>query len=213
MVAQSGKDLLVKVDMTGGGQFETIAGLRATRVSFNAESVDVTSLESQGGWRELLSGAGVKSAAISGSGVFKDQGTDERARQLFFDGETPGFQVIIPDFGIVEGPFQVTSIEYAGTHNGEATYELALAYSRERKSFGKEINQHQAIAFKLADMAVKIENARMMVYRAAWLKDQGMDYAQAAAMAKLYASEVAMSKQFRCMAVMVSLRNSMWSDL
>lgn len=127
MAAQNGKDLLVKVDMNGTGQFETIAGLRATRVSFNAESVDVTSLESQGGWRELLSGAGVKSAAISGSGVFKDEATDERARQLFFDGETPAFQVIIPDFGIVEGPFQVSSIEYAGTQNGEATYELSLA--------------------------------------------------------------------------------------
>jgi len=127
MGAQNGKDLLVKVDMTGSGQYETIAGLRATRVSFNAESVDVTSLESQGGWRELLSGAGVRSASISGSGVFRDAGTDERARQLFFDGETPGFQVIIPDFGIVEGPFQVTSIEYSGTHNGEATYELAMA--------------------------------------------------------------------------------------
>lgn len=127
MTAQNGKDLLVKVDMNGSGQFETIAGLRATRISFNAESVDVTSLESQGGWRELLSGAGVKSAAISGSGVFKDATTDERARQLFFDGETPDFQVIIPDFGIVEGAFQVTSIEYAGTHNGEATYELAMS--------------------------------------------------------------------------------------
>ncbi|MAC81251.1 MAG: phage major tail protein, TP901-1 family [Rhodobacteraceae bacterium] len=127
MVAQNGKDLLVKVDMTGGGQFETLAGLRATRISFNAESVDVTSLESQGGWRELLSGAGVKSAAISGSGVFKDATTDERARQIFFDGTTPSFQVIIPDFGIVEGAFQVTSIEYAGTHDGEATYELAMA--------------------------------------------------------------------------------------
>lgn len=127
MGAQNGKDLLVKVDMTGGGQFETIAGLRATRVSFNSESVDVTSLESQGGWRELLAGAGVKSAAISGSGVFRDAGTDERARQLFFDGETPEFQVIIPDFGIVEGRFQVTAVEYAGSHNGEATYELALA--------------------------------------------------------------------------------------
>lgn len=127
MAAQNGKDLLVKVEMNGSGQFETIAGLRATRVSFNAESVDVTSLESQGGWRELLSGAGVKSAAISGSGVFKDAGTDERARQLFFDGETPGFQVIIPDFGIVEGPFQVTGIEYAGSHNGEATYEMSMA--------------------------------------------------------------------------------------
>ncbi|WP_204114646.1 phage major tail protein, TP901-1 family [Shimia biformata] len=127
MGAQYGKDLLIKVDLTGDGQFQTIAGLRATRVSFNAESVDVTSLESQGGWRELLSGAGVRSAAISGSGVFKDEDTDERARQIFFDGETPDFQVIIPDFGTVEGPFQVTAIEYAGSHNGEATYELALA--------------------------------------------------------------------------------------
>lgn len=127
MAAQNGKDLLIKIDLTGAGQFETVAGLRATRISFNAESVDVTSLESQGGWRELLSGAGVKSAAISGSGVFKDDATDERARQIFFDGETPNFQVIIPEFGTVEGPFQVTSIEYAGSHNGEATYELALS--------------------------------------------------------------------------------------
>lgn len=127
MGAQNGKDLLIKLDMTGDGQFETIAGLRATRISFNAESIDVTSLESQGGWRELLGGAGVKSASISGSGVFKDATTDERARQIFFDAEVPGFQVIIPDFGIVEGPFQVTSIEYAGTHNGEATYELSMA--------------------------------------------------------------------------------------
>lgn len=127
MGAQNGKDLLVKVDMTSDGQFETIAGLRATRVSFNAETVDVTSLESQGGWRELLAGAGVRSCSISGSGVFKDEGTDERARQLFFDGQTPEFQVIIPDFGIVEGAFQVTSIEYSGSHNGEATYELSLA--------------------------------------------------------------------------------------
>ena len=127
MVAQNGKDLLVKIDMTGSGSFETVAGLRATRISFNAESVDVTSLDSTGGWRELLAGAGVKTASISGSGVFKDEATDERARQIFFDGETPDFQVIIPDFGTVEGPFQITSVEYAGNHDGEATYELSLA--------------------------------------------------------------------------------------
>ena len=101
--------------------------MRATRVSFNAETVDVTSLESQGGWRELLSGAGVRSANISGSGVFKDEDTDERARQIFFDGETPNFQVIVPEFGIIEGPFQVSALEYSGNHNGEATYELSLA--------------------------------------------------------------------------------------
>ena len=127
MAVQSGKDLLVKLDLTGGGQFETIAGLRATRISFNAGTVDVTSLESIGGWRELLGGAGVRSASISGSGVFRDANTDERARQIFFDGETPDFQVIIPDFGTMQGPFQITAIEYAGSHNGEATYELSLA--------------------------------------------------------------------------------------
>jgi TP901-1 family phage major tail protein len=127
MAVQSGKDLLLKVDLTGDGQFETVAGLRATRISFNAETVDVTSLESAGGWRELLAGAGVRSAQVSGAGVFRDAGTDERARQIFFDGEMPAFQVILPDFGVVEGPFQITAIEYAGSFNGEATYELSLA--------------------------------------------------------------------------------------
>jgi TP901-1 family phage major tail protein len=127
MVAQNGKDLLIKLDLTGGGTFTTIAGLRATRISFNAETVDVTSLESQGGWRELLSGAGVRSASVSGSGVFVDANTDDRARQIFFAGTVEAFQVIIPDFGIVEGPFQITAIEYAGSYNGEATYELSLA--------------------------------------------------------------------------------------
>jgi TP901-1 family phage major tail protein len=127
MAVQAGKDLLIKIDQTGDGQFETIAGLRATRISFNAETVDVTSLESAGGWRELLAGAGVKSASISGSGVFRDANTDERARQIFFDGEIPSFQVVIPDFGTVEGTFQISSLEYAGSHNGEATYEVTLA--------------------------------------------------------------------------------------
>lgn len=113
MGAQNGKDLLIKVDVDGSGTFETLAGLRATRISFNAEAVDVTSLESDGGWRELLAGAGVRSVAISGAGVFKDASTDERARQIFFDSQTPAFQV--------------TGLEYAGSHNGEATYELSLA--------------------------------------------------------------------------------------
>ncbi|MFO1175467.1 MAG: phage major tail protein, TP901-1 family [Paracoccaceae bacterium] len=127
MAAQNGKDLLIKLDLTGGGTFTTVAGLRATKISFNAETVDVTSLESQGGWRELLGGAGVRSANVSGSGVFVDAATDDRARQIFFQGTVEQFQVIIPSFGIVEGPFQLTSIEYAGSYNGEATYELSLA--------------------------------------------------------------------------------------
>jgi TP901-1 family phage major tail protein len=131
MVAQNGKDLLIKIDMTGDGLFETAAGLRATRITFNAETVDVTSLDSTGGWREVLGGAGVKTASISGSGVFKDESTDERVREIFFDGETPDFQVIVPDFGTIEGPFLVSSIEYSGAHNGEATYEMSLTSAGE----------------------------------------------------------------------------------
>lgn len=71
-------------------------------------------------------------------------------------------------------------------------YELALAYSKERSAFGKEISKHQAIAFKLADMATEIEAARLLCLKAAWLKDQGEDYATASSLAKLYASQVAM---------------------
>jgi TP901-1 family phage major tail protein len=113
--------------MNGEGLFETVAGLRATRINLNAASVEVTSLDSAGGWRELLAGAGVKTASISGSGIFKDQATDERARAIFFDGLMPAFQIIVPDFGTLEGPFQITSISYAGNHDGEATYEIALS--------------------------------------------------------------------------------------
>ncbi len=71
-------------------------------------------------------------------------------------------------------------------------YDLALAYSHERKTFGKPINNHQAIQFKLADMEVEIEAARLLTYKAAWTKDQGLPYGKEAAMAKLHTSEVAM---------------------
>ena len=126
MAVQNGKDLLIKVDINNTGSFQTMAGLRATRISLNAESVDVTSLESAG-WRELLAGAGVKAASVSGSGVFRDQATDARAQQIFFNGEVPSFQVIVPSFGVIQGLFQITAIEYSGTYNGEATYDMTLA--------------------------------------------------------------------------------------
>jgi alkylation response protein AidB-like acyl-CoA dehydrogenase len=74
----------------------------------------------------------------------------------------------------------------------QGAYELAVQYSQERTAFGKPISKHQAIAFKLADMATEIEAARLLVYRSAWMKDNGMDYSAASSMAKLFASEVAM---------------------
>ena len=64
---------------------------------------------------------------ITGSGVVRDENTDERGGQVFFNGEIPDFQVVIPRFGVIEGPFQITSIEYSGSHNDEASYEMAMA--------------------------------------------------------------------------------------
>ncbi|MEM7270529.1 MAG: phage major tail protein, TP901-1 family [Pseudomonadota bacterium] len=127
MTAQKGKDLLIKVDASGGGVFETVAGLRASRISFNAETVDATTADSAGRWRELLTGAGARSAAVSGSGVFKDAASDELVRGAFFTGTALDAQIIVPDFGTIEGAFEITSLEYAGDHDGEASFELALA--------------------------------------------------------------------------------------
>ncbi len=126
MAAQKGKDLLLKVDSTGAGVFATVAGLRTRQMMFNAETVDVTHAESAGQWRELLAGAGVKTSRVSGSGVFKDQASDELIRSYVFAGTISNWQVVVPDFGTVEGPFQITSLEFSGRHDGEVTFDLAL---------------------------------------------------------------------------------------
>ena len=126
MSAQRGKDLLLKVDTTGSGSFATVAGLRARSLAFNAATVDITHAESTDQWRELLAGAGAKSARISGSGIFKDATSDETARALFFAGTIRNWQVVIPDFGTVAGAFQITALEYSGGHDNELTFELAL---------------------------------------------------------------------------------------
>lgn len=125
MAAQKGKDLLVKID-DGAGVFVTVAGLRSRQIRFNAETVDVTHAESAGRWRELLAGAGVKRCAVSGAGVFRDEASDLMMRQAFFDGTLKAFQITVPDFGRLEGAFQITALDFAGTHNGEVTYDVAL---------------------------------------------------------------------------------------
>ena len=125
MSAQKGKDLLVKIS-DGAGGFTTVAGLRTRRLSFNAETVDVTNAESANRWRELLDGAGVKRASVSGRGLFKDAASDALMRQTFFDGTIVAYQIVIPDFGTVQGAFQLTSLEFAGEHNGEVTYDMSL---------------------------------------------------------------------------------------
>lgn len=125
MSAQKGKDLLLKA-ADGQGVFVTVAGLRARQIAFNAETVDVTHSESAGRWRELLQGAGMRRAAISGSGIFKDADSDALVRQAFFDGAIRDWQVVVPDFGLIQGPFQLTSLEYRGEHAAEVTFDLSL---------------------------------------------------------------------------------------
>ena len=124
MSAQKGKDLLLKIH--DGTSFVTVAGLRARRIAFNAQTVDASDTESVGRWRELLEGAGLKRAALSGSGIFKDAQSDALIRQTFFDGSTPDWQVFIPDFGTLEGPFQIAALEYAGEHDGELTFQMTV---------------------------------------------------------------------------------------
>lgn len=128
MALQKGRDVLIKIGDGGAPEtFTTVAGVRAKTVSLNARTVDGTSGESPEAWRELIAGAGVKSASVSGAGVFKDAASDASLRAAFFAQSARSFQLVIPDFGILEGPFLVEALDYAGDHDGEATFALTLA--------------------------------------------------------------------------------------
>ncbi len=132
MAAQRGKDILLKVGDGGAPEaFHTVAGLRARTISLNARSVDATDSDSVGRWRELLGGAGVKSCSVSGAGVFRDAPADAEVREAFFAQEARRWRLIVPDFGVLEGPFLVAALEYAGDHDGEATYALTLSSAGE----------------------------------------------------------------------------------
>lgn len=126
MPAQKAKDLLLKVDADGAGSFTTVAGLRTRTLAIAAETVDITHSESVGRWRELLEGAGARNARLSGAGIFKDAASDAIVRSYVFNGTIRRWQAVIPDFGVVEGLFQVTALDLSGRHDGEITFDLTL---------------------------------------------------------------------------------------
>jgi TP901-1 family phage major tail protein len=127
MTAQRGKDLLIKIgDGASPETFATVAGLKATALAFNAQSVDITNADSAGQWRELLD-AGVKSAAVSGSGVFKDAASDALLRAAFFDHRLSNYEIVIPSFGTLTGPFKIAALQYEGPYDGEVKLSLSLA--------------------------------------------------------------------------------------
>lgn len=130
MSAQRGRDILLKIE-SGEGGFTTVAGLRARTIALNARTVDVTDGDSSGRWRELLSGAGVRTAAVNGQGIFRDAVSDALIREAFFSQTAKIWRLIVPDFGQLEGPFLVSALEYAGEHEGEATFAISLASAGE----------------------------------------------------------------------------------
>jgi TP901-1 family phage major tail protein len=125
MGAQNGKDLLLKVG-DGAGGYTTIAGLRTRSLTLGADTIDVTDADSQGQWRELLTGGGIRRASVAGAGVFKDAASDNLAQTLFFSGETRDWQIVVPGFGTLAGAFQITSLAYSGDYQAEMTFDLAL---------------------------------------------------------------------------------------
>ena len=125
MAGQRGRDILLKI-ADGAGGFTTLAGVRASRIQLSAGMVDGTSADSAEAWRELIDGAGVKTARVTGRGVFKDAASDARMRAVFFAGEAPDWQLILPDFGILECAFQITELSWSGAHDGEAEFSVTL---------------------------------------------------------------------------------------
>ena len=128
MSGQKGRDVLIKIGDGGAPEaFVTVAGIRAKTISLNARTVDGTSGESPSAWRELIAGAGVKSASVSGAGVFKDAASDALIQQAFFAQSVSNFQLVVPDFGVLEGPFLIEALDYSGDHDGEAAFAVTLA--------------------------------------------------------------------------------------
>ena len=128
MAAQKGKDLLIKLGDGGGPEtFTAVAGIRSASLGFNAQTVDITNADSANMWRELLANAGMRSASVSGSGVFKDAASDATVRSVFFNQDLRNWKIVIPDFGEVTGAFAVTALQYEGAYDGELRMSLTLA--------------------------------------------------------------------------------------
>ncbi len=125
MSAQKGRDMLVRV-ADGDGGWTTLAGLKTRRLALGNGAVDVTDSDSTGRWRQLLSDAGVRRASIAGQGIFRDAQSDTLVREAFFDDAAMELQLVMPDFGTLEGAFQITSLDYSGNHDGEVTFEIAF---------------------------------------------------------------------------------------
>ena len=131
MSAEKGSAFLLKVgDGAAPPVFATVAGMRTTQMSVNGEAVNVTSKDS-GGWRELLSGAGVRSVSVAASGIFTGSAAEARLRGNAIAGLLDDYELSFESGERMRGRFLVTRLDYAGDYNGERTYSLSLESSGE----------------------------------------------------------------------------------
>ena len=127
MAGQKGRDVLIRISDGGDPEaFVTLAGIRTSEIELNQRGVDATSADSEGGWRELLAGTGVRSLRVRGRGVFKDAASDERMREVFFSGEISRWELIVPGLGALTGPLQIAELTWGGDHDGEAVFSVQL---------------------------------------------------------------------------------------
>lgn len=129
MPAEKGSAFLLKIgDGAAPPVFTTVAGLRTTQLQINGEAVVITSKDS-GGWRELLSGAGVRSVSVSGAGLFTGSAAEARLKANALSGRIDDYRLSFESGETMTGKFLVTRLEYAGDFNGERTYTLSLESS------------------------------------------------------------------------------------
>lgn len=127
MSAQKGSAMVVSFkDDAGSPAYQVIAGLRTRQIQLNSEQVDITNSDSVGLWRELLDAHGVRTATLSGDGVFQDDAGMEAVRDAVFENELRDAKILIPSFGIIEGKFKVSTLGFAGEYNRETTYTFTF---------------------------------------------------------------------------------------
>jgi TP901-1 family phage major tail protein len=125
MAAQSGHAMVLSVT-NAGASYEVVAGIRSTNITLNAETVDITNADSTNKWRELLDTAGILSATISGSGVFKDAAADVTMKNWFVAGSLKNWKILVPAFGDFAGSFKIASLEYSADYNDAVQFSITL---------------------------------------------------------------------------------------
>ena len=129
MGVEKGSAFLLKVGDGGSPvAYATVAGMRTTQLSVNGEAVNITSKDS-GGWRELLSGAGVRSVSVSAAGIFTGSAAEVRIRNHALSGAIDAYELAFESGERMQGRFLVTRLDYAGDYNGERQYALSLERS------------------------------------------------------------------------------------